>query len=354
MIPATTTWEPVPALSIQRLPPSPVEWDVETLLQSDDGPACWFGDSGSYKSFLALHVAGCMSTGEAVFGKFLAKKRTRVTYVNLDAGKNSFERRVCKLPRANANLYIVSADAWSPEEFECVLADNHGSFIILDCWTDVYDQPSDADMAHHMRQSIKYFRDLFSQYGANGLVIDHSKRAQSGSSLRGADLVYGSAQKKGTWRQMALIEKVPLAQFIPGHARVKFTCVKMSEGEEFPPFFVDLKFDKGAYTCEYGGPVTRQDDEATKTEKLREGIVHYLRTAYPNTEKATEIAKGLGVTKNSRAFSDGLNAAIASGLVESVGKGRSTKYTYMTENGSTINGLNLELPDTVTTEGLTT
>jgi len=111
-----------------------------------------------------------ISTGEAVFGKFATKKRNRVTYVNIDAGKNSFERRVCRLPKANANFYVVNADLWNLDEFECLLADNYGSFVVLDCWTDIFEQPTDADMAHFMRQSIKYFRDRFEESGANGIV----------------------------------------------------------------------------------------------------------------------------------------------------------------------------------------
>jgi len=342
----STAWESVPAVSIQLQPPGPVEWNIADLLQSDDGPACWFGDSGSYKSFLALHVAHCISTGEAVFGKFATKKRNRVTYVNIDAGKNSFERRVCRLPKANANFYVVNADLWNLDEFECLLADNYGSFVVLDCWTDIFEQPTDADMAHFMRQSIKYFRDRFEESGANGIVIDHSKRAQSGSSLRGGDLVYGSAQKKGTWRQMTLVEKVPLAKFVPGHARVKFSCVKMSEAEEFQPFFVDLTFDQGTYRCEYAGPVTSQDEETTKTNTLREAIIEHLRTTSPEPRSAIEIAEAIGTPRNSRAFSDGLTAAVIAGAVASVGKGRNTRYVYAGD------ALSLEMPQVLTTAGL--
>jgi hypothetical protein len=337
-------WQLIPASAIKKTPLEPVSWDVESLLQADDGPACWFGDSGSYKSWLALHVAACVSMGEPAFGKFPTKERARVVYVNLDAGARSFERRVRQLPAVGAGLHIVTAESWNAQAFEKILSENPGSFIILDCWTDVYEQPMNVDMAHHMRESIKWFRDAYKHYGANGIVIDHSKRAQARSALRGADLIYGSTQKKGSWRQMALIEKVALPEFTPNHARVKFTCVKMSESEEFRPFFIDLAFDE-PLTCDYAELLMMESDRQTKTECHFHQIVAYLKEQAPKRLSAREIAEALGVQRNSRAFSDALQAAMKTGSVKSFGGGRSTKYAY-------IDRLDFDIPDTLTTAGI--
>lgn len=129
--PLQEPWKAISAAAIHSEPPVPAEWDVEDLLTADDGPACWFGDSGSYKSYLALHVAWCISTGTPVFGKFAARLRERVLYINMDAGGRSFKRRVCQLAPSD-NLYIVNAEYWDKSKFERLLADHPAGFRALD------------------------------------------------------------------------------------------------------------------------------------------------------------------------------------------------------------------------------
>jgi hypothetical protein len=253
----------------------------------------------------------------------------------MDAGGRSFNRRVCQLAPSD-NLYIVNAEYWDKSKFERLLADHPGAFVVLDCHTDMYDQPSDTDQAHHMRRYIKYFRDTFAQLGANGIVIDHTKRTQTGSSLRGSDLLYGSTQKKGTWRQVVLVERVRPSAVTPGCARVKLSCVKMSESEEFPPFYIDLKVGDGAFSCEYAGLATAQDARETKTSQLRESIVDVLSSCHPETRSATEIAMALSTPRNSHAFSDALKAVQNAGVVAQVGKGRSTAYQYIGDEESNV------------------
>jgi len=344
------TWKPIAASSIQNEPPTPVEWDIESLLQADDGPACWVGDSGCGKSYLALHASHCLATGAPVFGKYAAKKHDKVFYVNLDAGRNSFNRRVLGLPTLPPNLYFVHG-AWNEEEFARLISDNRGAFFVIDCHTDTYALPPGADMANHMRKAVKFFRDRFEEYGANGLIIDHTKRVQGNSwQQRGADLMYGSTQKKATFRQVTLIEDKTPPNMTPGHARVQFSCLKMSESETFESFFVDLTFGDHGWACEYAGEVTAQSKRLKKGEALLEGIVGLLKSVMPDNLSANEIAGALKVNRTNSNFSNALKAAVESGRVRSIGGGRSTKYAYVGEGNQ--DSLDVDLPDPITMEGL--
>jgi hypothetical protein len=313
------------AADIAENPPPSIEWDVDTLIERDSGPALWFGDSDSYKSWLALHLAACIAKGEPVFGHYKTKPRINVFYINLDAGRAAFERRVCRLENPPSNLYVINKEQWNADKFDCVMRENKDNFYIIDCWGDIYDPDMSAEQARDMREAVREIRAYFEKFKANGIIIDHSKRKQTGSSPKPADQLYGSAQKKATFRQVTHIE--PVAQpFEPGHARVKITCVKMSEAEKFNPFYVDVVFDEGKYSCTYGGPVNAESDRETKAEEGATKLAAYLQSVYPEAVGPTDLAHAIGTTRTSGTFKRAMTEAAES--IEPVGKARALRYRF--------------------------
>ncbi|HXM18369.1 MAG TPA: AAA family ATPase [Candidatus Tumulicola sp.] len=345
-------WEARSADDIAENPPPPPSWDAEGFLERDSGPVLWFGDSDSYKSWLALHVASCIASGSSVFGHFKSRKRINVYYINLDAGRLAFERRVCRLEHHPRNLYVVSASHWETEKFGYLLRENKDTFYVFDCWTDVYEPNASTEQARDMREAIRAIRAAFENHKANGIIVDHSKRQQIGASANPADLIYGSTQKKASFRQVAHISTVRLAEFEPGVSRVKFTCVKMNEAEKYDPFFVDLRFAGGKYTCTYAGLAGGEAADGSKAEHVADSVISHLERVFPQWVRPTELAQAVGLDRSSGTFRRAVSAAFERDSVESTGKSRALRYRFKAQPQAALDLESYAIPDPLTTEGL--
>lgn len=72
-----------------------LEWIVEEFLPSH-GIVILGGDSGAYKTFLALYFAICICVGKKVFGKFLTKK-SNILYLDEENGERVLQRKLLKV-----------------------------------------------------------------------------------------------------------------------------------------------------------------------------------------------------------------------------------------------------------------
>lgn len=310
---------------ILETPEASIEWDAESILERNSSPALWYGESGVFKSFLALHVATCMVTGEPVFGKFAVKKRQHAIYVNLDAGKTSFENRVRAIRKAVPGLLIVKPDEWSIKSFELLLLGFREAFVVLDCWSDIYQPNPGIEQGSDMRRAVKEIRDVFERNKCGGIVIDHSKRSQAGYATGSRENYYGSVQKRATFRQMTFIERIRSEQYVRGQARVKLSCTKMSEAEEFGDFYVDVKIENGRSSFIYTGDVTRDSNEVDRLAQMQKAIVDHLRSIASDTANSTALAEVAGTSKSNPIF----KLALKHPEIGQVGRGKATRYRYV-------------------------
>jgi hypothetical protein len=246
------SWRKISQAEARHLPVPPVEWEVETLIERSSNPLLLFGDSECYKSWIALHIASCSATGEPVFGRFKVHQRGNSVFLNLDAGTVPTIRRLQVLGGDRTNLSLVSPGAWDPTQFQKMMEANVEGFIVVDCFNDLFEGKAEgASQAGEMRRSIKAIREQYERYRCGGIIIDHSKRNDSGKPVDNPiTLLYGSSQKKATIRGIWFVEKIEDAPIDNG-VRVKITCVKMSEAEKFKPFFVDITFDSNGVHFDY-------------------------------------------------------------------------------------------------------
>ena len=251
-------WEKKSQAELRYIDFPEVEWDIQGLLPKDVGPAFLIGAPGSYKSWIALHAAYCSASGEQFLGKYPVLQRGNSIYVNLDAGIKPFARRMKMLPGSLTNLTVINPGYWDWPNFEKMLAANVGAFVVVDCFSDLYEgaqQDAYESEAKSMRRILKQFRTLYEQYHCNGFVIDHSKRdSENDKSSKAKTAYFGSVQKKAAIRSMWHIsvpdiapEDEPAALADPD-IHVRIACAKQSEAEDFRDVDVTVRFAQGQVT----------------------------------------------------------------------------------------------------------
>lgn len=153
----------------------------------------------------------------------------------------------------SSDLLTYSPDEWDPAKFEAIVAQHPAAFVVLDCFMDIFKPFPEQDPALAMRGALRGLRTIFAKYGLNGVVVDHAKRG------KGTEY-YGSGQKLGAIRQMWSLEK------LAGKPRVRITCDKASEAEQFAKFEVGLSFTESSVALKYCGTV----GDSTKQTKPQE------------------------------------------------------------------------------------
>lgn len=239
-------FESAAEIAVRHVPPA--RFDIDDLLPEEDGPAIMFGPPGSLKSWLALHAAECMATGVPFLGHFPVRRRASAVYVNIDAGRNAFARRVIRSGCTAPNLFVVSPDSYDAEEMRKVFASHPGAFVVIDTFSDAYRTARGDDQAETMRRFLREQRAMYHDHKCNGLILDHPHRPRDGQAHGD---YYGSTQKEATARCMWQVSLLPSAE--SGVARAKITCRKMSESEPFAPVVAAINFSGETVVATFGG-----------------------------------------------------------------------------------------------------
>lgn len=221
----------VSATDIARDGVRPVEFDVDGLLESLDGPTIISADSGAFKSWLALFVAAAVLHGTPFLGKYATRARPYVLYVNLDAGGLGIKRRIECMGLVSEHFFVLSPDSWDEVQFEALLERYAGAFVVIDCMADAFEPLPGEDQAVATRRFLRKLRKLFERHRCSGFLIDHANR-------RGD--YYGSAQRKAAIRMMWHVDRLADGDRLTNTIRVR--CAKPGEAEPFEPFMVEFDF----------------------------------------------------------------------------------------------------------------
>jgi hypothetical protein len=246
-----TSWTPRSAAAIAIAGVPSVQWDIDGILPTEDGPAIMFGPPGSLKTWIGLHAAGCIVTGKPFLGHFAVRRRAHALYVNFDAGSRAFDRRVARCGYPVENLLVVSPDAYDASALRKLFDQHRGAFVVLDTLSDMYAFGRGDDPALAMRHFLRALRALYHEFNASGIIIDHPHRPRDGAEH--GDF-YGSVQKAATARIMFNVTPLPRSE--QGVERAKIACRKMSEAEPFEPFVARLDFNGEIVVATYDGTLS--------------------------------------------------------------------------------------------------
>ncbi len=263
---AAEGWVGRTAAEIARDGIAPIAWDIEGLLPAEDGPCFVVGPPASFKTYSALYATKCMVSGEPFAGRFaIPNPRPYGLIVNFDQGGSATERRVNLIGCTAPNIHVLSPAAWDRGEFERLLARFPGAAIMIDCWSDIFHPDPRVEIGEATRTFVRDIRRLCAEYGANGFIVDHSKRQSGGS--KATPEFYGSQQKKAASRLMWILEAVA-DEADPTSAIAKVTCEKMSEAERFSPFSLAFAFSPESVTVSFAGSAGPVKVETSKDRLL--------------------------------------------------------------------------------------
>ena len=313
-----SSWKIESARDIVERGVPPLEWDVEELLTSDDGPVLFFAPPGHLKSWLALHLCVCVATGTPFLGHFPVRRRNHAVYINLDASANAFSRRLTRVNPPD-NFLIVNASQYDPTEFESVLRSYPGAFVAVDCLADVGGGVPlrGEDAAQAARRYFRELRALYERYGSNGVVMDHPHRPKDG-----AFDYYGSIQKEATVRAMWMASLIDDEE---GSQSVKITCRKQNEAERFKPFVASADFRAPFVRFEFRGYLSKVNGQRSQGPSDVERVASVLYSV-PDGLTSKQIMELAGLPR------DRVLAALKDRRFGSTGKAKATRYALVESN----------------------
>jgi len=158
----------------------PIEYICEPILPKRS-LVLLVGKGGVGKSLTCLHVAGAVSSGGRIFGRFECEK-TRVLIIDEENTASVYKQRAKLLGLDSLkNIHVINLQDFQltdQSHFEFlreILRERSYGLIIIDCWTNVV-PGIDENKAGEVADILKRLRRLAYEYDATLLVIHHSRK----------------------------------------------------------------------------------------------------------------------------------------------------------------------------------
>ena len=314
--------------TIMTQPLPPIEWLVESLIPHGERTLV-YGEWGSMKSWLLLHLGLHIAAGKAWLGNFPIPQPRSVLYLDEEMPERTLRQRINRLGNGagikaqglrfrtishlnakfsagnvEALLKGLKAEGFDPhviivETLRRVLVGSESEATdVSDLWHNVSPILSAGKtliISHHMRKP-------------SAMGYDSSRNRASGSTdiMAGADNAFSVVRKHG------------------GDV-LTVTCEKSRTAEEPPPFVVRLCDQAGVDSpveMDYEGTPEQHVESLKKETQASKLVVDYFASRQ-NVEVPTcdvvAALKGEGVTK--RTAERALENALKSGMVEKVSRG---------------------------------
>lgn len=194
-----------PLSHLLSVPDEPVPFLVERLLvQGANGFIG--GEPKSLKSWVALHIALCLSLGVSIFGRYSVPKPVRVLLISEEDGERRVRRRIRKLlaglgmnaPEDGFFRYAIKAgvlldDPKWVDRIRAELAEYRPAIVIGDVFELMHSQ--DGDKRAAMKPVFRNLDRLREEHGCGFLLADHFRKAAIGVSKRGGQRLSGTVGK---------------------------------------------------------------------------------------------------------------------------------------------------------------
>ena len=209
------------AADMQKQHVAPVEYIVDDIMTT----GCYIlaGAPKSRKSFLALHVAVAVATGQQVFGTFDVKTQCSVLYLDLEMSKNSVHRRLESMnfgdwPR---NLYFGFNDAWpnrgilAGADLESWLdKDPTIRLVIIDVlaqWREPVDPRTPVYSSDY--DALKQIQRIAQRRNITIIVVHHTNKTKITKDDNPFDKISGSTGISGAVDAMWLLTRDPESEY---------------------------------------------------------------------------------------------------------------------------------------------
>jgi hypothetical protein len=277
----TATKLPVKALALPDQPPPPVPHLIEKLLP-EGHIAILGGKRGSYKSWLACHLALALATGGKVFDFFPARQ-AKVLIVDEENGEAEVTRRLWKLaerpwPVGALNLLSLQGFSFADERkramLEKYLAEARPQVVIFDVLSSVIGGIDENDAATVRDFATRYILPLTERYRCLFLFVHHLRKSQGFADKDELDQFRGSSE----WVNIAdtvLAVKAREANKL----EVKPLKARRTEIEE--PFMVEVEEDEetGKVRFSYAGSAV---ESMAALEACEAALIEWLNVEHPH------------------------------------------------------------------------
>jgi hypothetical protein len=314
--------------SIIQDPLPPIEWDVESLIPHATRTVV-FGEYGSMKSWVLLHLALHIAAGRAWFGRFTIERPRKVLYIDEEMAEWEVRRRIKRLA-VGAGLdaqdlpFRVASqlgERFEHDKVETLLKRLQDTgfdpdVIIVETLRRVLDgnENEAADVSEFWRSVSPILLE-----GKTFMVSHHMRKPNtSGWEDPSRHRASGSTDIMGGTDGAFAIKK-------PGDNRIEVECVKFRAGKTPDPFSIVLCDGEGE-----DEPITLRYEELEEAvvplkelERAIPLIQDYLATASGGKAWTKQIKEHLdtkGVKK--RTVERALEECKKQGLAENVRKGR--------------------------------
>jgi len=150
-------------------------WVVKNLIPAE-GTMFLTGEAGSYKSWLALHIAIAVYNGDPVFGQYVTNKGN-VLYIDEENPMYLVQKRLRMYGAENSDLLFMIRTGfridnnWHMERLAEIIKENDIKLVVFDSFVRVHEKEenSSREMAYLNRQVIKYILNI----GASVLYLHH-------------------------------------------------------------------------------------------------------------------------------------------------------------------------------------
>jgi hypothetical protein len=247
--------EKIKTMSDLLSPQPPVEWIVKDFI-AEENLSIVYGDSGSGKTWMMLHMMGCIAVGNDWMGKEV--RQAPVLLIDEESGNNRLARRMQKIiPIMGGDettpFYSISMagvdlrDASVLFDIEKIIIENKIKLVCLDALMDLI-PGADENSVKEILPAFSGLKKIIEKLGTTFVMIHHSKK--DGGGYRGSSAI------KGVVDTMIEIEKPLLSDIM------KVAMTKNRDGEPgtfmAKMVFTDVSFHLEETTAQPEGPSTAE------------------------------------------------------------------------------------------------
>jgi len=194
-----------PLSTLLSVPDEPIPYLIERLVVAAANGFIG-GEPKSLKSWVALHIALCLSVGVRVFGRYPVPQPMRVLFISEEDGERRIKGRIWKLlmglgvnpPGDDFFRYSIKAGIMldEPEWIERLraeMAEYKPGIVIGDVFELMHSK--DGDKRSEMKPVFRNLDQLREEFSCGFLLADHFKKASVGTSKRGGQRLSGTVGK---------------------------------------------------------------------------------------------------------------------------------------------------------------
>lgn len=236
------------------------EWIIENLVPKV-GLTAISGAPGSHKTWIGMHLASCIATGEKFLNRFPAQQR-KVVYIDEENGEHLLRSRMQLLNiEENENLQFDSYSNFhiqdkNTDKLLQACLDSDTEVVIIDSLIRIHNYEENS--ASEMKNVFNHFK-RFKKNEIAVIYLHHDKKTQFGEGfrkerMRGSSEIFASLDS-----QISIHSKKDSLSIYPNKLRYAL---------EHKPFSVDIIRNKETIAFEFSGEI----DEA-KNSKIQQAEI---------------------------------------------------------------------------------